>query len=999
MKTFFTFLRVGLICLCLSPNTTLFSQSPVQACHECACAVPDCTYGGLDIGVTGTLPALPNPTGPHPLCSGGFVPNNTDWYAFVAGTTDVSLQISFGNCVQGFGVQAGIVADCSDINGSAIVCQASCPGPQFYNLDAYGLEIGMVYYLWLDGCTGAYCDYFIEVINGSTYLDFPPDQTLPIIGPSSICNRDRAVEFETFPVFGASNYNWTVDPPLPIYINGNYMTVLNWTNAPSSVTICVEATNGCYPNNNQECIEVEIDSGNAPIAVFQYYCESDQGYVYNGILYGQGAYDIDLVSSEGCDSTIRLIVDQIPQAREAVFATICEGEVYEFNGQFFFQPTFGYEVIIPTPDPTDCDSVAVLYLDVLYADPWIMQSDELDCEQGVNEIYLSSNGGGGPPNTYFLWETQDGWVCDGQLNGPILNVCGPGTYCLTVIHISSNGVTCEGTDCKIITSNSQVPQINLSATPASCGLADGSINVEVLNGTPPYTYTWANSIGTIVDELDQLYAAEYMLTLTTATGCQGTATISVEQDSDIMIELVSRVQPQCEDNGSLSIEVLNGTSPYEILWSANANGQTGPVITGLATGIFYATVIDADNCRTSASYSLVGFNNLDLNVTNTSDILCHGESNGTATVTVTGGLGPREIQWDANTGNQTGETASNLSAGNYRVTVTDAQGCTRTTSVEILEPSPLNLTLENTVDLDCFGEATGEATLNVSGGTPNYDIQWSTNTGSQTGLTAFNLAAGTYLAIATDANDCTAEATAIIQSPDELTLQTEVEEPTSCFGTQTGYGLVVAEGGTPPYTYTWDAPGADVIGPEASALFAGDYVVTVSDALACTSTTLVSIGEGAMLNLLIAETSSIPCNGEQTGGLIAFPSGGTGGYTYNWSGNTNGATTNQVSQLGAGTYGLTVTDENGCSNSRTYQLTQPDLLDANIDVLPASPGQSDGEASASAIGGTPPYFYLWLTNPPQAGSFAGGLSAGNYQLLVQDANDCETWITVTVENY
>ncbi len=996
MKTFFTFLKVGLVCLCLSLNTSLFSQI-VQPCVECACAVPDCIYGGFDFGVSGTLPTSPNPTAPYPLCGGGFVPNNTQWYAFVAATTDVSLMISYGNCTQGNGVQAGIVANCFDLENSSIVCEGRCPNFQSYTLDAYGLEIGRIYYLWLDGCAGAACDYTINTINGSTFLDLPPEPTLPIIGPTSICDRNQAVEFQTLPVDGANNYNWTVDPPLPVYIDGNFLIVQDWLNA-YSVWICVEAVNDCYPFNTQECIEVRIDSDNVPTEYTGHYCEPAQNFLYNGMVYTEGFYEIDLTDSNGCDSTIWLTVENNSGSKSIEWATICAGEEYEFNGQIFTQSTFGYEVIIPTPDSTDCDSVAILNLTLFDPELWIMQSDELDCEQGVDEIILST-AGSGIGNTFYSWETTDGWICDGVSDKPTLFVCGAGTYCLSISHISSNGFICSKSDCIIITESSSAPQINLTATPASCGLADGIIDIEIIGGIPPFTYEWNNSIGTVVDELDELYAAEYMLTVTGAFGCQGIASVTVEQDSDIMIDLVSRILPQCDDNGSLSIEVLNGNPPYEINWSPNANGQTGPDISGLGLGIYYATVIDADDCRATASYSMVGFNNLELQVSATTDILCNGENNGSATVEVSGGLGPRVIQWDANTGNQIGETATNLAAGDYEVTVTDAQGCTRIATVEILEPTLLELTVSSTVDVDCFGEATGEATLDISGGTPGYTIQWGGNTGGQTGLTATDLAAGTYLVNATDENFCNASATVIIQSSEELILTTEIEDPASCFGTQTGYGRVAATGGTPPYTYIWDAPGADVIGPEASALFAGDYIVTVSDALACTSTTLVHIEEGLLLNIVIGQNESIDCNGEESGEITGFVSGGSPPYTYEWSANANGATSNTLSNLGAGYYGLTVTDNNACSASSFYQLTEPDLLDANIEVLPASPGQADGEAQAIATGGTPPYFYLWLTNPPQAGSFAGGLAAGNYQLLIEDANDCETWITVSVGNY
>ncbi|PKP27983.1 MAG: hypothetical protein CVU02_02260, partial [Bacteroidetes bacterium HGW-Bacteroidetes-19] len=263
----------------------------------------------------------------------------------------------------------------------------------------------------------------------------------------------------------------------------------------------------------------------------------------------------------------------------------------------------------------------------------------------------------------------------------------------------------------------------------------------------------------------------------------------------------------------------------------------------------------------------------------------------------------------------------NLAYGSYTVTITDANGCETSTSVDIDQPEELVATITSTEDVDCFGQATGSINLTVTGGTLNYSYLWSNaaTTEDISGLTA-----GSYDVLVTDANGCTAVAEVGIFQPDAALSATTSLTDVKCYGGNDGSATVeTVTGGTAPYTYEWPQGGTenDTLG-----LTIGTYVVTITDALGCEITRSFTIAQPTNpISHIIATTSEI-CIGTTT--LIDLTvSGGTPGtpaYTYSWTNNADPlvviGTTEDIT-MGAGTYTVVITDGNGCTASTSVTIT------------------------------------------------------------------------------
>ena len=323
------------------------------------------------------------------------------------------------------------------------------------------------------------------------------------------------------------------------------------------------------------------------------------------------------------------------------------------------------------------------------------------------------------------------------------------------------------------------------------------------------------------------------------------------------------------------------------------------------------------------------------------------------------------------------------------------------TLVDLLTFTPIstcNITLAKTVShVNCFGLASGSATVSGSGGTGPYTHNWSPFGGS--GATASNLTAGTYVVTVSDALNCSATTSVTITQPDPLAVASCLQCPNnhvSCNGGSNGVASVAGVGGTGfgTYSYSWNTTPVQTT-PSINNLTAGTYVVTVTDGNNCTATKSFTITEPPVLNASM--NASNGCWGMSNGSATVTAAGGTPAYTYSWN-TTPVQTTASIANLTPGSYAVTVTDSKGCSKTASVTITEPEFLLAGhcITTGVTCHGGSDGTATAIALGGTPPYNYSWNTNPPQTGATAIGLSAGVYMVTVTDANGCTKTATCTV---
>ena len=396
---------------------------------------------------------------------------------------------------------------------------------------------------------------------------------------------------------------------------------------------------------------------------------------------------------------------------------------------------------------------------------------------------------------------------------------------------------------------------------------------------------------------------------------------------------------------------------------------------------------DVNSCRATATSTITEPTVISL-TSAVAAIACNGDKGG-IDITASGGTAPYTYNW--NSGFSTNEDLTGLDPGTYAVTVTDDNGCTESLSETLTEPAVLSLT-ETHVDVLCNGDATGSIDLSVTGGTTPYAYAWDNSAASIT-QDISNLVADSYAVIVTDDNGCTENISIDITEPTALSLSA-TQTNISCNGDSDGSINLTVSGGSAPYTYSWDDPASSTT-QDISSLPAGTYEVTVTDDNSCTETLSVTLTEPAVLALSTSQTN-VGCNGASTGAIDLTVAGGTAPFTYSWD-DASSSTTQDISNLPVGTYTVTVTDANGCSETTSATLTEPTALSITSTAYDVSCNSgNDGSIDIVVNGGTSPLAYSW--NDPSSSTVEdiSGLTAGSYTVTVTDGNGCTETESVTI---
>ena len=550
-----------------------------------------------------------------------------------------------------------------------------------------------------------------------------------------------------------------------------------------------------------------------------------------------------------------------------------------------------------------------------------------------------------------------------------------GTYTVTV----TDGNGCTATTTVTITQPSTLTSSYTQVNVGCFGNSTGSIDLTVSGGVAPYVYAWSNQA--ITEDLNNIPSGVYTVTATDANGCTTTQTVTITQPQAALALSTTQVNVLCFGNstGSVNLTATGGTAPYTYLWSNNGTAEDP---TGMASGAYTVTVTDANGCTAQTSVTITQ-PQAGLALTTTQvNVLCFGNSTGSVNLTVTGGTAPYTYLWS---NNGTAEDPTGMSSGAYTVTVTDANGCTATTTVTITQPSTLTSSYTQ-VNVGCFGNSTGSIDLTVSGGVAPYVYAWSNQAITED---LNNIPSGVYTVTATDANGCTTTQTVTITQPQAALALSTTQVNVLCFGNSTGSVNLTATGGTAPYTYLWSNNGT---AEDPTGMASGAYTVTVTDANGCTAQTSVTITQPQAGLALSTTQVNVLCFGNSTGSVNLTVTGGTAPYTYAWSNNT---TLQDPTGLAAGTYTVTVTDANGCTATTTVTITEPasavSVTTQSQNILCVN---GTGSVSSTPSGGVAPYTYSWTNNATTQN--ITNLQAGSYTVTVQDANGCTAQSTGTV---
>ena len=533
--------------------------------------------------------------------------------------------------------------------------------------------------------------------------------------------------------------------------------------------------------------------------------------------------------------------------------------------------------------------------------------------------------------------------------------------------------------------------LTTSATPATCSQCNGTASVTV-NPAGTYTYSWAPSGGNAA----------------TATGlCPGTYTVTVINCTDTATAVVTvptlggsitvantgTTNATCNGgcDGSATVSASGGTAPYTFAWVPTATNTTSGntnTATGMCAGTYVVTATDVAGCTGTQTITITQPPPITV-VTSATQATC-GNPNGSATVTPSGGVGGFQYLWNTVPA-QTTATATNLLAGTYNCVVTDANGCRyNIIGVNVTVPGATSpaAALSTSANVTCNGACDGNVTITLSGGTPPYTTVWSPSGGNAP--TATGLCPGVYTCNVSDSNNCTTSYSITITEPSALST-TASHTDVSCNAACNGTATVNPSGGTPGYTYAWSPSGGNAA--TANNLCAGNYTCLITDLNGCTLSQTFLITEPTPLTVSSAGFN-VTCYGVCDGQVVAIPSGGTPNYTFAWS---TGCANPSCPNICAGTYSVIVTDMNGCTVTSTATVTQPSDITITPTSVAAHCSLPDGSASATFSGGTGTLTPVWY-NPATPGSSISGVVAGNYFIVVTDANGCDDTANVVIAN-
>lgn len=548
-----------------------------------------------------------------------------------------------------------------------------------------------------------------------------------------------------------------------------------------------------------------------------------------------------------------------------------------------------------------------------------------------------------------------------------------GSVTLTLTSTGAGGGCANAADEVVLHYPAQLT-LTMPSVTVSCNNSTITLNPTVSGGVGPYDYSWSTSSNNSSILVGQ---GNYCVSVTDNIGCSANICANVVAPPALNLTMSSTiVSANGGSDGTATANPGGGTSPYSYNW--NPSGQLTQTATGLSFGVYTCTVTDAKGCSIFSSIVVNEPRCASFTGSLTKDnVPCFGDHSGSATVTVSGGTGPYTYSWN-DPSHQTTASASNLGAGTYLVVVTDGNGCLYSTSASILEPTQISNVMNQT-NVTVVGGSNGSATANPTGGTPAYTYNWS-NGGSTQSISS--LSAGLYILNLHDTHNCALIDSVVITEGacQNLVLSTNSTN-VSCKGGSDGSATATALHGTGPYTYSW-SNGATTA--TVNNLAAGTYVVTVTDALNCSTFKNVTIAEPSALSIALAPTA-ISCSDRNDGTIELTVSGGTFPYSFNWS---NGMTVEDLINLSDASYSVTVTDSKGCTATGSTSIVRPTELKIGVTYTNVTCNDgNNGAITIGANGGVLPYSYLWNTG--STSSSISGLTSGPYSVVVTDANGCK----------
>jgi hypothetical protein len=639
-----------------------------------------------------------------------------------------------------------------------------------------------------------------------------------------------------------------------------------------------------------------------------------------------------------------------------------------------------------TNTTTACSSTATVSVPTNTTPPTAVAaaSGNLNCL--VPQLQINGTGSSQGNNFTYAWTTTNGNIVSGPTTlSPLVNQAG--TYKIVVTN-TTTGCTASATT--LILQSPPVTAIISSSTNITCnGGSNGAATASPGGGNGAFTYTWSN--GNTGSAVSGLPAGMYLVTVTDAETCTASATVTLTQPLSLTVNATATAQTAVGiNNGTATALPTGGTPGFTYSWSTGVNTAT---INGLAPGNYTVTVTDTHGCSASKTVVVNVYNCTIAALPSLVNATCANIANGNVSITMTGGTAPFNYSWS---NGATTASIANLPAGNYLVTVTDAAGCTTLANAAITQPSSIAVNATATAQT-AVGLNNGTATVTPVGGTPGFTYFWSNNS---TNSTINSLAPGNYSVTVTDMNGCTAAQTVVVGLFNCLvTAQSNIVNA-SCMDTPNGAVTITMNGGTAPFTYTWNN------GATTQAIvnqLPGNYFVTVTDLSGCQTITPVNIGITDQIAPVLTCPASIRVCPNSN--IVQYPApvaSDNCGLTGSLLLQTGGLPPGSFFPLGTTVQTFRLTDGGGNTAVCTFEvIVSSPVVFENVQVTNAVNNQNNGAVNIIVSGGTAPYFFLWTNSIGQfigASEDISNLAPGFYAVKVTDLYGCEFFYAVEVKS-
>ena len=707
------------------------------------------------------------------------------------------------------------------------------------------------------------------------------------------------------------------------------------------------------------------------------------------------------VNTPGCNftDTVFVTVDQAPSINPIADIDLCQGESVQLNvtgtslsvATFAWNPTAGLSasnIADPIANPATTTTYTVTAtnacgtdnesfdINVLPAPTANLTSTDLVCN-GDNSGSITANIVGGTPAFTYAWTPAVGVT-------PTVTNLAAGNYTLVV----SDQNNCTDTVSATITEPTLLTISTAGQNDPVCnGGADGDVTFSAGGGTGALTYSIDGTNFQASPTFTNLTTGVYVGTVRDANGCEQNVGFTLNDPLPVNGLLLSQTDSDCINNtGSFSVNGEGGTAPYLFSIDNGANFFPNGNFNNLGAGIYTVTIQDANGCVGTIDVAIAAIGAPTASLSSQINITCPGGNDGSLLVTSSGGTPPLSFSIDGTNFFPTG-TFNNLTAGNYIVTVQDANNCPDFLNVTLTEPPAIQGFIGVQADASCPGSADGSFTMVAAGGTSPYEFSLDGFNFSPSGAFS-NLTANTYTVTIRDANGCLSTEQVIINEPPPILGAVNALTDVDCNGATTGSVTFSGSGGVVPYEYSLDGVNYQTNNTFIN-LPAANYTGYIRDANGCVGNMQLTISEPPPLAVNIDAQTNVLCNGNTNGAVTVSGQGGTPVYTYSIDG-INFAANGSFSGLAAGSYTVTIRDNQACEATIGVNITEP--LPLTVGPISqnnlACNGDSSGAFTLQGSGGTAPYQYSVGANPFSTTAAFTNLDAGNYTIAVQDANGC-----------